>query len=125
MYPHRHILDRGFNDRLLTTIFSILIKWNIDKRNHKADFTTTNKSIHTLLSQAIERGYTRLSKLLLMQGFDVSPIHNKDFNEMPALTVSASTGNLEIIEEFVKLNLEKIFYYENNNCNPICAAINT
>ena len=98
MYPHRHILDRGFNDRLLTKIFSILIKWNIDKRNHQADFTTANKSIHTLLSQAIERGYTRLSKLLLVQGFGVSPIHNKDFNEMPALTVAASTGNLEIFE---------------------------
>ena len=123
MYPHSLVIGERVSDELLIKIFKVLIKWDIDKSNHQANITTVKRS--TLLSQALELGHTGLSKLLLVQGFDVSPALNTDFYEMPAITLAASTGNFEIIEEFVKLNLAKMFYYKRNNCSPICAAINT
>ena len=112
---------KNINDELLTSIFKILITHGIGRTNHHTDRTTDQQA--TLLNLALTKGYRNLSKLLLTQGFEVSPKFEKNSNEIPALTLAASIGNLEIIEEFVKLHLEKLNYYEFNNCSPICAAI--
>ena len=111
------------NDDLLVKIFQILVKYDINKSHHH--YNDNLPGGLNLISTAVSQGHRMLAKYLLCQGFYLCTTYTKFCKEIPILTAAVHAENLEIIEEFVKLNIHKEDYYTPNNCNPICAAIVT
>ena len=112
------------SDELLTKIFEILVRHGVDKTRHYAH-ELYGSGYFSLISTAILQNHKILAKHLFYEGFDLCASNNTNLMEMPALTTAAYAGNTDIIDEFVKQNIQKIDYYTPNNCNPICAAIIT